>query len=90
MKKIAAKINQKNGKTYGGMGFFRAVSFCLYLFQASSAFVYRVMGAVVGDGERIESAREKTGRAGEGFGFGGVMRQIAMSLAANGDTTLIK
>ena len=24
----------------------------------------------MGDGERIESAREKTGRAGEGFGFG--------------------
>ena len=60
---------------------------------------------MVGDGERIESAREKTGRAGGGFrnplgkrrdgqvggcGFGGVMRQIAMSLAANGDTTLIK
>jgi len=63
------------------------------------------MGAVVGDGERIESAREKTGRAGGGFrnplgkrrdglvrdlGLVSVMRQIAMSLAANGDTTLIK
>ena len=81
-------------------GFFRVVSFCLYLFQPSSAFVYRVMGAVVGDGERIESAlkrrdgqvgdnRVRSGKDGTAVGrmwvLGGDVRQMAMSLAANRD-----